>query len=144
MKYIKNNKAVSEIVGIAILLGISVSLFGFVQTIVLNYPFEPSPPTVYLVGHIENDIIIIEHQGGESISLDSKILISIEGEEQSSDSASDLIDVDTSDNDDLWDIGEFISYPITVDYTNKYVKATVIDTETNSIVMIGILQGGSI
>ena len=142
MKYIKNNQAVSEIIGIAILLGISVSLFGLVQTIVLNYPFEPSPPTVYLVGHIENDNIIIEHQGGESISLDSKILISIDGE-QSSDTASDLIDIDTSDNDDLWDIGEFISYPIS-DYANKYVKATVIDTETNSIVMIGILQGGSI
>ena len=143
MKYIKNNQAVSEIIGIAILLGISVSLFGLVQTIVLNYPFEPSPPTVDLVGHIENNNIIIEHQGGESISLDSKILISIDGE-QSSDTASDLIDIDTSDNDDLWDIGEFISYPLTVDYKNKYVKATVIDTETNSIVMIGVLQGGSI
>jgi len=142
MKYIKNNQAVSDIVGIAILLGISVSLFGLVQTIVLNYPFEPSPPTVDLVGHIENNNIIIEHQGGESISLDSKILISIDGE-QSSDTASDLIDIDTSDNDDLWDIGEFISYPIS-DYANKYVKATVIDTETNSIVMIGVLQGGSI
>ena len=144
MKYIKNNEAVSDIVGIAILLGISVSLFALVQTIVLNYPFEPSPPTVDLVGHIENDNIIIEHQGGESISLDSKILISIEGQEQSSDTASDLIDPDSSDNDDLWDIGEFVSYPITVDYANKYVKATVVDVETNSIVMIGILQGGNI
>jgi hypothetical protein len=144
MKYIKNNQALSDIVGIVILLGISVSLFSVVQLIVLNYPFEPSPPTVDLVGHIVNDNIIIEHQGGESISLDSKILISIEGQEESSDTASDLIDIDTSDSDDMWEIGEFVSYPITVDYTNKYVKATVVDVETNSIIMIGVLQGGNI
>jgi hypothetical protein len=144
MKYIKNNEAVSDIVGIAILLGISVSLFALVQTIVLNYPFEPSPPTVDLVGHIENDNIIIEHQGGESISLDTKILISIEGQEESSDTASNLIDTATSDSDEMWDIGEFVTYPINVDYANKYIKATVVDVETNSIVMIGVLQGGSI
>ena len=83
MKNKRKNDAVSEIIGIAILLGISISLFAVVQAIVLNYPYEPSPPSVNLVGSIEGNNIFIEHYGGESISLDSKILITIGGEAES-------------------------------------------------------------
>ena len=144
MKIIRKNEAVSEIIGVAILLGISISLFAIVQSIVLNYPFEPSPPSVNLVGSIEGNNILIEHHGGESISLESKILLRIGSQSQITILASDYLDSTTADNDDMWEIGEILSYPLSVDIANKYIEATVVDVGTNSIVMTGVIQGGGV
>jgi hypothetical protein len=144
MKNKRKNIAVSEIVGVAILLGISISLFSVVQTIVLAYPFEPSPPSVNLVGSINGDNILIEHHGGESISLDSKILITIGDDQEPTILARDYLDSDSSNNNDKWDIGEILSYPVVTDLTNEFVRATVVDVETNSIIMTGVIQEGSI
>jgi hypothetical protein len=144
MKNIRINKAVSEIVGIAILLGISISLFVIVQTLVLSYPFEPSPPSVNLVGTINGENIFIEHHGGESISLDSKIIITIGDEVETNILALDYLDTESSNNNNIWDIGEIVSYPTNLDIANKYVSATVVDVKTNSIVMTGVIQEGII
>jgi hypothetical protein len=143
MKNKRRNQAVSEIVGVAILLGISISLFSCVQLIVYSYPFEPSPPSLNLVASIDQENILIEHHGGESISLDAQIRISIGGLNQYSIIARDHLSSNSSDNDEYWEIGEVVVYNPNLELSGLRVETTIVDKETNSIVMTGIIQGGS-
>jgi hypothetical protein len=143
MKNKRKNYAISEIVSVALLLSISISLFAVIQFVVLSYPFDPSPPSLNLVGSINKENILIEHQGGERISLNSKIILLIEGKNQASIIARDYLDDNSSDDDNYWEIGEILSYDTGMELTGIRVEATVVDKETNSIVMTGIIQGGS-
>lgn len=149
MKKNRSNLAVSEIVGIALLLGMSIFLFSIVQTIVFSYPFEPAPPSINLVSSINQGNILIEHHGGESISLDAKVMVFVENVEIDSFKIADYLDAVTSDNDDLFEIGEIATYsPVDgdgnpIDLTDLLVEVTVIDIETNSIVLYGMVQEGS-
>ena len=137
--------AVTEIIGVVLLLAIAVSLFVVVQLIVFAYPFEPSSPSLSLIGSInESGIIAIVHHGGESISLDAEIRIIINSSEPVLFIARDIISK-INDND-FWDIGEIVIISNfkadLTDTTIERVEVTVVDKETNSVVMSGILQGG--
>ncbi len=143
MKNVRANKAVSEVVGTAILLGIAIALFSVVQTVALTFPFNPSTPSAQLVGTIDENTIFIKHNGGESLSLDAKIIFLIDGETKIVQIANDILDNSTSNGDNLWSIGEKISFTPTIDITDLVVEFTVVDIVSNSIIMKGILQGGS-
>jgi len=143
MKNVRANKAVSEVVGTAILLGIAIALFSVVQTVALTFPFNPSTPSAQLVGTIDENTIFIKHKGGESFSLDAKIIFLFDGEIKIVKIAHDILDNSTSDGDNLWSIGEKITYTPTIDITYIEVEFTVVDIVSNSIVMKGILQGGN-
>jgi hypothetical protein len=143
MKNKRGNKAVSEIVGIALLLGISISLFACVQYIVYSYPFEPSPPSLNLVASINQDNILIEHHGGESISLDAQIRILIGDSNQYSIIARDYLNSNSSDSDEYWEIGEVVVYNPNINLNGERVETTIVDKETRSVVMTGIIQGGN-
>jgi len=142
MKNKRANKAVSEVVGTAILLGIGIALFSVVQTVALTYPFNPSTPSAQLVGTISENKIIINHQGGESLSLDTKIIFTFDSETKIVHVAGDILDTSTSSGDNYWDIGEKLIYCSPIDITDKKVEFTVVDIYSNSIVMKGILRGG--
>ena len=144
MKNKRKNHAVSEIVSVILLLCIAISLFAVVQIVVFSYPFDQSPPSLNLVGSIDKENILIEHQGGERISLNAKIILLIEGKNQTSIIARDYLVDNTSDDDDYWEIGEIVTYDTKMVLTGFKVEATVVDKETNSIVMNGLIQGGSI
>ena len=143
MKKNRVNHAVSEIVSVSLLLGISISLFSGVQLIVFSYPYEPSPPSLDLVGSIDQENILIEHHGGESISLDAQIRVIIGSTNYISIIAKDYLDSNSSDDDDKWEIGEIVSYNSNINLTGIRVETTVVDKETNSIVMTGIIKGGN-
>lgn len=143
MKNIRGNKAVSEIVGTAILLGIAIALFAVVQTVALTFPFNPSPPSAQLVGTIDENTIFIKHNGGESLSLDTKIIFTFDGETKIVKIANDILDNSTSNGDDLWSIGEKITYTPSSDITYHEVEFTVVDVVSNTIILNGILKGGS-
>ena len=143
MKNKRRNQAVSEIVGVTILLGISISLFSCVQLIVYSYPFEPSPPSLNLVASIDNENILIEHHGGERISLDAKIRINIQELNQISIIAKNYLNHHSGDDDEFWEIGEVVVYDPNVELSGLRVEITIIDKETNSVVMTGIIQGGN-
>ena len=140
MKNKRRNQAVSEVVGIVLLLGISISLFAGVQLVVFSYPFEPSPPSLNLVASIDQDNIIIEHQGGERISLDALIRIKLGDLDHISIIAKDYLNQNSSDDDEYWEIGEVIVYDPDLELTGVRVETSVIDKETNSVVMTGIIQ----
>lgn len=143
MKNKRRNQAVSEIVGIALLLGISISLFACVQYIVYSYPFDPSPPSINLVASIDQDNILIEHHGGERLSLETQIRILIDESNQYSIIAGDYINSNSSDNDEYWEIGELVVYNPGFELSGKRIETTIVDKETKSVIMTGLIQGGN-
>jgi FlaG/FlaF family flagellin (archaellin) len=140
MKIKRKNQAVSEVIGVILLLGISIALFAGVQLVVYSYPFEPSPPSLNLVASIDQENILIEHQGGERISLDALIRIKVGDLDHISVIARDYLNHNSSDDDEYWEIGEVIVYNPNLELTGLRVETSVIDKETNSVVMTGIVQ----
>ena len=110
MKRRKNTeKAVSEIVGTALLLGIAIALFAIVQLLAFSFPDNPTTPLIDLGGSLDkNGEIIIEHQGGKSISLDAEIITIID-DVRSTEIARNVIT--DSNGNDQWDIGEVVKDP---------------------------------
>jgi flagellin-like protein len=142
MKIRKSNEAVSEVVGTVLLLGMTVSLFSLLSFTVLSYPFNPSPPSVNLIGYMggTNDAtdVIIEHYGGDSLGITtSKVIVNINGTSTDVNITKFLND---SNNNALWDLGEMLVYPVG-DVAGKQVEVTVVDTKSNSVIMRGIIQG---
>jgi hypothetical protein len=140
MKKKREKLAVSEIIGIVVLLAMAVSLFVTVQLIVLSYPFEPAAPSVNIVGSINNGNIILEHHGGDSLSLSTRIIFVINDTNDYEIITGEDDYLIISDDDNYWEIGEIISYTPSEEIVGKKVSATVVDVQTNSIVMHGILQ----
>jgi hypothetical protein len=143
MKNKRGNQAVSEIVGIALLLGISISLFACVQYIVYAYPFEPSPPSLNLVASIDQNNILIEHHGGERLSLKAQIRVIIGESNHYSIIAGDYLNSNSSDNDEYWEIGELVVYNPGLELSGKRIETIIVDKETKSVVMTGLIQGGN-
>jgi len=140
MKKVKrNNLAVSEVLDTILLLGIAVALFSVLSFIVLTYPFEPSNPSVNIVGFIDDDNIVLEHRGGEPLSLDTRVSLTIGGERILTD-VRELL-ADEFEADDLWGIGEILNYSSSSIAGNQ-VTVTIVDVESSSVVMMGTLQGG--
>jgi len=136
MKIRKSNGAVSEILGTALLLGITISLFSLLSIVVLSYPFTPSSPSVNLVGYIDGTNVTLEHYGGESLDLTNKVIVRIQDTYTKINIADFL---DDANNNDLWDLGEQLIYPVG-NVTGEQIEVTVVDSRSNSIIMSGILQ----
>jgi len=146
----RSNQAVSEGVDIILLLGITIGLFGFLNYVVFSFSFEPSAPSVNLVGSIENGKIIIEHNGGDSLDGGTEIIITIESTESTTyeNSISEisknigewkLIVTNPDKNPDKWNFGE--SVQLTVDITgDDNIRAIVIDPSTNTLILSAVLQ----
>lgn len=149
MKRRKNTeKAVSEIVGTALLLGIAIALFAIVQVIAFNVQFnEPGPSariTATIVDDGSNDKVVVIHQGGEKLPLDNtKLVIAIDSNAPVTIN-NPSIHTSTDNGDNYWNIGEKIVYDTgeNLNYNNK-VRISVVDTKHNSLVMQGSVKGGS-
>ena len=74
MGLLKDEKAVSEIIGMVLLLAITVSAFSAIYLEVLSDEGPQINNIVTLVGRQEFGNIIMEHQKGESIKIDSEEL----------------------------------------------------------------------
>jgi len=143
MKNRRADNGVSEIIGVVLLLLMATALFStvylFVMNEVLDSSEEPSP-SVTVLGTIGGGDIILEHRGGEALSLDTKIMITISGMTYNM-TVGDLLD-DESKGDGKWSIGEKLSYAPSLDITGRQVRILVIDEESGSMVMQGVLQEG--
>ena len=128
----RSNKAVSEVVGVILLLGITIGLFGFLNYVVFSFSFQPSAPSVNLVGSIDitNHKIIIEHNGGDSLDGTTQIVITI-GSTTHPFTANDL--VNDLNNDNKWSLGETAQYIYPSGSTN--IRVIVIDTTTNTLIL---------
>ncbi|DAC73089.1 MAG TPA: hypothetical protein DSN98_01985 [Thermoplasmata archaeon] len=139
LQSIASNEAVSEVLGAILMLAIAVALFALVYIIVMAYPFNSSPPRVDIVGTIQGNTIVLEHRGGESISASSKVSVVVNGSEYSLKVSEYLVDTNRNNR---WDVGEQLIYYPSVDIKGLRVEATVVDVNTNSIVMMEIIQQG--
>ena len=142
IRFKKSENAVAEIIGTTLLIGMAVSAFAAVSLVVLN-PYlnqhDLPPPQVTIVGSELNEYSILEHRGGYSLPLDTKIIITTGGMPVKF--KANLWINDTNGNG-KWDIGERIEYKNSAYTEELRVEATVIDVETNSIIMQGILHDG--
>ena len=145
MKNKRAKKAVSEIVGTALLLGISIALFSIVQVIALNLPYNTNPPTVRLVGNIDNETIYIVHHGGESLPLDTEIIFNLNDKVYSRTAGdTDLLIQSDSGDLNLWDINEKIEFNPddfgSLVNEKVMVMITVVDVESNTVIMQSTIQ----
>ena len=150
MKIKRKKIAVSEIIGVTLLLGMSIAMYSVVQFMVFSYPFSPSTPSVNLVGSIDGNKISIGHYSGESISIDAKIIIRVNSDQKTFIARKNI--TSNSINPDLWDIGEFVlinesDFNSVSTYKVGFLKdakihVTVVDVETNSVVMMSNIQEG--
>lgn len=139
MKIWKNTNGVSEIVGTIMLLAIAVALFSVIYVIVFSENTPISSPSVQIVGYIDNDAIILEHHGGDSLSSGTQIQLTIGGNQTTLNISSPYLH-DYNDNDQ-WDLGEKIAY--TADLQGLSVRAVVTNQPSNSALFFGTLQEGA-
>ncbi len=149
-----SSHATSEVLATVLLLGITIILFGFLNYIVFSFSFEPTAPSVNLIGSLSEDEIYnnitIEHNGGESLEGNTRIVITV-GTHISTSSVQEIINgitdwrLTTSQNDkhpDTWDFGETVQFTSPFDFTNTYIQASVLDPATNSLILSVVLQQG--
>lgn len=134
MKNRRSDNGVSEIVGTMLLLGIAVTLFSLVYISVLTISPTPPTPSANIVFRVEGDNITIDHCGGVALSLDTKILMTIDNRSLNA-TAKDGLD-DKYKDDDLWSIGEKLVFPVE-NLSGKQITINVVDVDSNSIVMTG-------
>jgi hypothetical protein len=136
-----SNNAVTEIIGVMLLLGISISLFSVVYYTVLTTELQENSPNVFVFGSIDEDNdLLIYHQGGESIDGQNTFQVEIGGINRPILRLKDYI-LDDVDNDDTWDFGEAISYPLD-DIENVEVKINIYDRHSNSLILSSVVQKG--
>jgi hypothetical protein len=131
--------AVSDVIGTAVLLGVAVSIFAVVYMVVLSQPIPQTPPKVTLVGTVEGKNIVIEHRGGEDLSLDTKITVSFDGSSPGIIKVGDYLDAQEK-QDGKWSVGERVCYPIPYTINSKEADVTAVDPDSNTMVMVGTLD----
>ena len=130
IKRIKNNRkhAVSEVVGTILLLGIAVTLFSVIYTMVLSTPYSPPTPTANIAYSLNDNNLTLTNLGGKTLGLGTKIKILI------NDTLYKTYNLTTT-----WGIGQQLIFDLSgyindIDYS---VEVLVIDSPSNSIVMMG-------
>jgi len=141
MKITKANRAVAEILGTMLLLTIAVLALSVIYFYVLSDD-GPSPETyVKITGSVIGSNVIFEHQGGESLELNTKISIKIAGIEYSGMVSNWLND---ENNNDEWNLGERMTFPFEYNLSRlgqyRNVDVTAVDDESNSIVLTGPIE----
>ncbi len=131
------DKAVSESVGTLLLLGITISLFSVIYFCVITiYPITANPSVNLLYSSSENNITIL-HRGGKTLDLDTKFIVTIDGTSQNF-RIYDYLNNESRYNG-KWNIGEQVVYPVG-DITDKKVSLSVIDVNSNSVIMMVNIQ----
>ena len=135
------NDMVVEIVGTVLLLGITIAVLSTAYATVFSYPAPSSIPHVNLLGTIEGDAILIEHRGGDALSLKTRITFSI------GNTPPDSITVgegnylkEEAKRDKLWNVGEQLIYPLGHQPNQTSAEICVVDPESNALIFIGTLD----
>jgi hypothetical protein len=133
-----SKQAVSEVVGVVLLLGITLTLFAVLNFYVFHFSFDPSVTSVNLIGTIDkaNNMIDIEHTGGESLDENTQIIITIGSNTYNFTVSSHPEEI----QDDKWNFGETVRFHSPESITNKYIQVQVVDPVKNSILLSVVLQ----
>lgn len=129
---LRNNEAVSQIVGEIVLLALVITSISVIFSQVLSTPGPQDTTIVTIIGKIEDNQAVFEIQRGEPLGLDTIIIINIAG------NINEYSIKDIQNHE--WNIGEPISPPTGIIPNGQRVEGTIVDTKTNSIVFWGVLQ----
>lgn len=139
---IKQNTAVSEIVGEILMLLLVASSFSVIYYNVSSISPPANPPNVTIVGNIEGNNLVFEHKRGDPLSLDTKITIKM-GDINKTIVVKNYLDANAT-NDGTWNIGEKVVYPFPYNLSNirSYFSTYIntIDIESNSLVFYATLD----
>ncbi len=139
MKIKKNNNGISEMLGSILLLIIAVASFTVVHANILFNPSLDDQTYVTIVGEIKGKNITLLHRGGESLSLQTKVIFEIdENKFNIIIGENDYLDSKFK-TDGLWNIGESLIFKQANDLDDLKVKVTIVDVKTNCVVMSEIL-----
>ncbi len=155
VKNIRSKLAASEVIGVVLLLGITVSLFVVLNIYVFSFSGTHSVPLVSLIATIdkENKVISIENSGGESLEGTTNIIIRI-GTTTNQSSITEMVNhthpniwqlfaMNSDENPDKWDFSETVQFNFTgINITGKYIQAIVVEPNMNTIVLSTVLQQG--
>ncbi|MEF8878833.1 MAG: type IV pilin N-terminal domain-containing protein [Candidatus Thermoplasmatota archaeon] len=134
---LSNNIAVSEVLGTVLLLGISTIVVSGVYIAILSAePQIDDAKHVDIRGKIEKNNLILEHAGGESLPVESKIVLTNESGSTKQIVVDDYID-DKGPKDSEWEIDEKVNYELSDDYFNRYenLSVSIIDPNSNSVIV---------
>lgn len=131
MKFICDDEGVSEIVGTLLLLSITVGIFSMVYIHVLNYDFPEEKPTAQIESTIFGENLILEHKRGDGLSIDSMVIINLNGQRFDFCAGDLMHQKDKADR--LWTIGENVIYCAGIDLTNQDIHAFIIDYDTKYV-----------
>ena len=73
------NSAVSEVMGTIFILMISISIFSVVSITLFSIDVKEEIPTVDIVASIEENFLILSHRGGESLDLETTVMVAPDG-----------------------------------------------------------------
>lgn len=137
--------AVTAIVGTALLLAMTMILFTVLNVVVFSFPVHPRSPSASLVASVEyenildNGAIVVEHNGGDALAEnDIQIVVAVGSD------APFIADGIFSSDDELFSIGDRWTYDSVDDLRGESVSITVVHLSTNSILVMGTIQGGDI
>ncbi len=147
LKKLTNSRAVSELLGTILLLGISVSLFSVVYVSFFAVNVESESPNVDIIGTIHENQLILEHSGGEDIDLDFKLLVdyslSSAGVTQLPKSLNYSDSVNSIGGDGKWTIGEKLVFDLKeLPFYDQFnpIDIILVDPDSNSAIMMGTLK----
>ena len=135
MKIKRSDNAVSQIIGTTFLLLIALVFLSTLYIYYLSYLLLNTAPVVDIVGSLEGDNVVLLHNGGEALDLDTKFRVGIFNSKANKTDfimVGDYLDSE-SKNDSVWNIGEIIVYPVG-DITGSKLEASVVDSESESII----------
>jgi uncharacterized repeat protein (TIGR01451 family) len=135
------NFAASEIVTSIILLMLVIVVL---STAYLNFfpNLDPDDNTfVTIAGKVQRKELILEHQGGEILSLSTPVTLTIAGTEYNI-----LVEdyLEDENNDNHWSLGERMIFPFEYDVHNLrnylQIDITAVDKEDNEIILNGPIE----
>jgi hypothetical protein len=139
--FFKDKNAVSEVVGSMLLLLVAVVSFIVLLSYIFPIPFPPESPHVDLTAWVQGDYIVIENKGGNSLPEYTEIIIITSNGSQIRGTLTDAsFSFEDVRQNNLWDIGEFVFYKM--DDDTQEIRLMVIDIDTNSLVLDGVLRKG--
>lgn len=144
MGYNRSGNAVTEVLSTVILLVIAVAVFASGALIIFNPAVSSENvedfPLVTIVGTIEGEDIVFYHRGGDALSADSvEVTYTINGAPNTYIITNNISE--TPPDNSQWNIGERVVFEDKVTQGDK-VEVDVVDLESGTLIMTGVLQTG--
>jgi len=131
---INDNRAVTAIIGTNLLLLITVAIFSLITVSIFSFMGnEASVPSVDILCQYQADNIILSHDGGDALTLDTKIEIKNENGLSQEFIVQDVLS-ESYHSDGRWSFGEKIIHQVN-ELRGTHIEVYVIDAVSNAILL---------